>query len=81
MKAFNFRKRIKLNDFTAIFGGAGRRRTLVTRQFKNRLVLRFTMKQIRRAHQGRKNKTFGMIQSLRIRRTYGRRQPTRKFIR
>jgi hypothetical protein len=79
MKRFNRRKFIKRNDFTSVFGGFGRRRILVTRQTKKRLVTRFKMVQIRRAHQGHRNKTFGMAQALRIRRVYGRRKPTALF--
>ena len=78
-KSFNFRKRVMRNDFTSVFGGFGRRRTLVTRQKSISLVLRFKMVQIRRAHQGHRNKTFGMIQALRIRRVYGRRKSTALF--
>ena len=78
MKRFNFRKRIMRNDFTKVFGNVGARRT-VTRQTKKCLVLRFKMVQIRRAHQGHRNKTFGMIQALRIRRVYGRRKSTALF--
>ena len=82
MKRFNFRKRIKLNDFTAIFGGAGKRRTLLhyagSKRFRMRWR-RFKMQQVRRAHQGRRNKIFGMMQALRIRKTYGRRKPIGSF--
>jgi hypothetical protein len=82
MKRFNFRKRIMRNDFTSVFGGFGRRRTLLHFAGKKRFRLRwirFKMVQIRRAHQGHRNKTFGMIQALRIRRTYGRRKPIGQF--
>ena len=82
MKKFNFRKWIKRNDFTSIFGGFGRRRTLLHFAGKKRFRLRwirFKMAQIRRAHQGRKNKVFGSIHALRIRRTYGRRKPLAQF--
>ena len=78
-KSFNFRKRVMRNDFTSVFGGFGRSRTFVTRQKSISLVLRFKMVQIRRAHQGHRNKTFGMIQALRIRRIYGRRKPIAQF--
>jgi hypothetical protein len=37
------------------------------------------MAQIRRGHQGRRNKIFGMMQALRIRKTYGRRRPIGLF--
>ena len=82
MKRFNFRKWIKRNDFTTIFGGFGRRRTLTHFASKKRFRMRwirFKMVQIRRAHQGRKNKVFGSMHALRIRRTYGRRKPLAQF--
>ena len=81
-KSFNRRKFIKRNDFTSVFGGFGRRRTLLHFAGKKRFRLRwiwFKMQQIRRAHQGHRNKTFGMIQVLRIRRVYGRRKSTALF--
>lgn len=79
MKRFNFRKRIMRNDFTSVFGNIGKRRTCGFKPIKEPLVLRFKMQQIRRAHQGHRNKTFGMIQALRIRRAYGRRKPIGSF--
>ena len=82
MKRFNFRKHIMRNDFTGVFGGVGRRRTLLHFASKKRFRLRwirFKMVQIRRAHQGRKNKVFGSMHALRIRRTYGRRKPIAQF--
>jgi hypothetical protein len=82
MKKFSFRKRIKRNDFTSVFGGVGKRRTLLHFAGKKRFRLRwirFKMVQIRRAHQGRKNKVFGSMHSLKIRRAYGRRKPLAQF--
>jgi hypothetical protein len=80
MKRFNFRKRIKRNDFTTVFGGIGRRRSLKDFVAKAiRLILRFRMQQIRRAHQGKRNKVFGSINALRIRKVYGRRKPIGSF--
>jgi len=76
MKKFSFRKFIKRNDFTNIFGGVGKRRTLLQYAGKKRFRLRwirFKMVQIRRAHQGWQNRTFGSIHALKIRRAYGRR--------
>ena len=78
MKRFNFRKFIKRNDFTSVFGYVGARRT-ITRKKPIKLVLRFMMQQIRRAKQGWRNKVFGMKTALRIRKTYGRRKPIRSF--
>ena len=74
MKRFNFKKTIRRNNFTTIFGGVGRRRTVVTRQSATRLVIRrFKMQMIRRAHQGWRNKQFGTLHALKIRLQYGRR--------
>ena len=78
MKRFNFRKFIKRNDFTSVFGNIGARRT-ITRKKPIKLVLRFMMQQIRRAKQGWRNKVFGMKTALRIRKTYGRRKPIGTF--
>lgn len=82
MKRFNFRKRIKRNDFTSVFGGVGNRRILQDFTSKKSFKLRwikFKMVQIRRAHQGRKNKVFGGIHALRVRRAYGRRPTIGQF--
>jgi hypothetical protein len=82
MKQFNFRKWIRRNDFTSIFGGVGRRRTLLHFAGKKRFRLRwirFKMVQVRRAHQGWQNKTFGSLYALKTRRTYGRRKTPSNF--
>ena len=82
MKQFNFRKLTKRNDFTTVFGGIGRRRTLLQFVNKKRFRLRwirFKIQQIRRAHQGWRNRTFGSIHALKIRRAYGRRKPIAQF--
>jgi hypothetical protein len=78
VKRFNFRKFIKRNDFTSVFGNIGARRT-ITRKKPINLGLRFMMQQIRRAHQGWRNKVFGMKTALRIRKKYGRRKPIGSF--
>ena len=80
MKQLNFRKTIMRNDFTTIFGGVGRRRTI--KDFVNkpkRIKLRFKMQATRRAHQGHRNEIFGTINALRIRKIYGRRKPVAQF--
>jgi hypothetical protein len=78
MKRFNFRKFIKRNDFTSVFGNIGARRT-ITRKKPKSLVIWFRMQQIRRAHQGWRNRVFGTKTALRIRKTYGRRKPIGSF--
>ena len=68
------------NDFTTIFGGAGRRRSVKDFfNIKKVIKARFKMQKIRRAHQGWRNKVFGTIQALKIRLMYGRRKPTPQF--
>jgi hypothetical protein len=74
LKNFRFRKTIKRNDFTSVFGNVGARRTITNRKPKS-LTLRFKMEQLRRAHQGWRNKVFGTITALNIRKKYGRRKP------
>jgi len=78
MKRFNFRKFIKRNDFTSVFGNIGARRT-ITRKKATPLVLRFKIQQIRRAYQGWRNRVFGTKTALKIRKTYGRRKPIAQF--
>ena len=82
MKKFNFRKWIRRNDFTNIFGGVGTRRTLLDFAGKKRFRMRwirFKMVQVRRAHQGWRNKTFGSLYSLKTRLKYGRRKSIGNF--
>lgn len=68
------------NDFTTIFGGVGRRRS-VKDFFNSKKVIKasFKMQKIRRSHQGWRNRIFGSIQALKIRRMYGRHKPTPQF--
>jgi len=68
------------NNFTAIFGGVGCRRSID--DFVNkpkRIKQRFKMQKIRRAHQGWRNKVFGNIMALQLRIKYGRRKPVPQF--
>jgi hypothetical protein len=69
---------IKRNDFTKIFGGIGRRKS-IKNQIKKKTVARSKMQKIRRAHQGWRNKIFGSLQALKIRLQYGRRKPIPQF--
>lgn len=93
-KIFSFRKTTKRNNFTKLFGGIGRRRSLVFEPIKKshgKLTWRWwhiplsgrkhrhKMKMIRRAHQGYRNRIFGTIQALKIRLKYGRRKPIPQF--
>jgi len=80
-KSFNFRKFIKRNDFTSVFGNVGGRRTLksgLKKYFWYRWK-KFKMQQVRRAKQGWRNRVFGSKTALRIRKTYGRRPPISLF--
>jgi hypothetical protein len=81
LKRFNFRKRIKRNDFTSVFGNVGARRTLksaLKKYFWYRWK-KFKMQQVRRAKQGWRNRVFGSKTALRIRKTYGRHKPIVSF--
>jgi len=90
MKNFRFRKIIKRNNFTKIFGGIGQRRFVsayIKRGRMERILERLCfnktprtkMQKTRRAHQGWRNKTFGSMQAIKIRLKYGRRKPTGNF--
>jgi hypothetical protein len=69
------------NDFTTVFGGVGQRRTLLhfVSGKARYLPKRTKAQQIRRARQGHRNRIFGSINALRIRRMYGRRPPLPQF--
>lgn len=75
---FKFRRTVMRNNFTRLFGGVGKRRTVHVRKW-NLVTRRFKMQKIRRAHQGHRNKIFGSIQALKIRLQYGRRPTTPQF--
>lgn len=70
VKSFNFRKRIKRNHFTVVFKRIGKRKVIIQKT-KCLVILRFKMAMIRRAHQGHRNKVFGSLTQLRMRRIYG----------
>lgn len=73
MKRFDFRKTIKRRAFTIVFGSVGKRRLLTfNARRKNPLALRFKMQMIRRSNQGWRNRIFGTISALQVRRKYGR---------
>ena len=80
MRLFNFRKTTRRNQFTTIFGGIGQRRSVfINRPRSCNVNKRTKMNKIRRAHQGWRNKTIGMLNALKIRRLYGRHKPTTAF--
>ena len=82
MKAFNLRKTVMRNNFTKIFGNIGQRRNVFKQRWENWKLItkRSKMAMHRRAAQGWRNQTFGRLQALKIRLQYGRRKPTRRFI-
>jgi len=69
-RLFNFKKRIKRNHFTVVFDRVGKRKVII-QNAKCIITLRFKMQKIRRAHQGHRNKVFGSLTQLRMRRIYG----------
>jgi hypothetical protein len=70
VRSFNFRKRIKRSHFTVIFGRVGKRKVII-QNTKCIITFRFKMQKIRRAHQGHRNRIFGSLTQLRMRRIYG----------
>jgi hypothetical protein len=82
MKKFNFRKSIKRNDFTAVFGGFGKRRLIMdyypthVRKPRQRRSL---SQRLRRASQGFRNKIFGRLNALKMRLMFGRHIKTPQF--
>lgn len=76
MRQFNFRKTIRRNDFTNVFGGAGKRRVIpdfaperieVSRTKKISKIAR-----TRRANLGKNNKRFGKIHRFKMFVKYGK---------
>lgn len=79
MRNFRFRKTIKRNTFTTIFGGVGQRKfAILPRPIAK--ALRTKMQMYRRAAQGWRNQTFGRLTALKVMLQYGKRKPTRRFI-
>ena len=79
MLEFNFRKTVARNNFTKIFGRVGARRTVIRHFLGCLMTKRFKLQAIRRAHQGWRNVTFGMLHGLKIRLKYGRRTPIKWY--
>jgi hypothetical protein len=74
---FSFRKMIRRNPFTTVFGGYGARR-LVT-DYKHTKIYcrkprqrRSLSQRLRRASQGFRNKIFGRLNALKMRLMFGR---------
>jgi hypothetical protein len=80
MRHFNFRKLIRLNTFTKVFGSIGKRRTI--KDFVNkpkRIKTVSKIQRIRRSKSGYKNNIHGRLTALRFRLIFGRRAPAKKF--
>jgi len=80
MKKFNFPRTIKRKLFNIIFGGVGKRRLITDyKQRPKPLVLKFKIQWLRRCHQGWRNRVYGTITALKIRKAFGRRKPVPQF--
>jgi hypothetical protein len=82
MKKFNFRKSIKRNNFTAVFGGFGKRRLIMDyypTPIRKPRQRRSLIQRIRRASQGFRNKIFGRLNALKMRLMFGRLKNTLQF--
>jgi len=81
LNKFKFTRFAKRNDFTKTFGSVGRKRTLQDFKLKalHQYQRSFWNEQVRRAHQGWRNKRFGAISALKFRLKYGRRKPIGNF--
>ena len=83
MRDFNFRKTARRNDFTLIFGGAGKRRSL--KNFlvvvKGRVIQQFDMQRTRRANVGWRNKKWNAIHKFKMFMFWGmkKRKTTSRF--
>ena len=80
MKKFRFPRTIKRKLFNIVFGRVGKRR-LIQEYVNKALVIkaRFKMQMTRRSHQGWRNRVYGSITALKIRKAFGRRKPTSPF--
>lgn len=84
MTKFNFRKMVRRNPFTSVFGGYGRRRFVTDyKQMKiecrNPRQRRSLIQRLRRASQGFRNKIFGRLNALKMRLVFGRHKKTPQF--
>jgi len=82
MKRFNFKKIVGRNAFTTVFGGIGKHRTVLyfaSGPTSKSPYKRTKLAMIRRAHQGWRNRVYGSMMALKIRRQYGRRKPVPQF--
>lgn len=80
MTDLTFPKIIKRNAYTVIFGSLGKRRIATDyKQKRKREQPKFKMQRIRRSHQGGKNRVYGTIQALKLRRAFGRRKRVPQF--
>jgi hypothetical protein len=84
MTKFSFRKMIKRNSFTTVFGRCGARRLVTDYKHmkivcRNPRAKRTSIQKIRRASQGFRNKIFGRLNALKMRLMFGRHKNTPQF--
>jgi hypothetical protein len=80
MRNYGFKKTTLRNDFTAIFGGVGKRRVIfVNPKGKANPFKRTRMQMHRRAAQGWRNKAFGRLTALKMLIKYGFKSRVRRF--
>ena len=80
MKKFNFRRTTPRTGFTEIFGGVGRRRTVLTNKGpKPNHYKRTRMQMYRRASQGWRNQTYARLCALKLVIKFGKRKPSKRF--
>jgi hypothetical protein len=80
MKNFRFPRTIKRKLFNIIFGSVGKRR-LIQDYFNKpkRIKACFKIQKIRRSHQGGRNKVYGTITALKMRKVFGRHKSVPQF--
>lgn len=80
MKTFRFPRTIKRKLFSMIFGGVGKRRLITDYKPKPKPKKRkFKIEWLRRCHQGGRNRVYGTITALKIRKAFGRRKSVPQF--
>jgi hypothetical protein len=82
LRSLNFKKIVRRNNFTKVFGRIGKRKTIwvVMVKYLQERKKRTKMQMIRRASQGWRNQTYGRLSALKDRLRYGRYTPIRRFI-
>jgi len=83
LRSLNFKKTVRRNNFTKIFGRIGKRKTiwLAMAKYLQERKKRTKMQMIRRASQGWRNQTYSRLSAFKDRLRYGRYTPIRRFLR